>query len=378
MPYLELNGLRKEFGTTLAADDVDVSLDQGRILCLLGPSGCGKTTTLRMIAGLTRQDAGSIRLKNREISQVPTHKRRIGLVFQNWALFPHLNVHDNIAFGLRTQKLPKDQISQRVEEILRIVQLPEFGDRLPSQLSGGQQQRIALARSLVINPDLMLFDEPLSNLDLKLRNEMREELRRINRELNLTSVYVTHDQGEALSLGDKVAVMMAGRIVEIGPPETLFERPRTTYVADFLGVENILHGTPVDGGRFEIAPGIETGLYASPFSDEAPIAVGIRAEQIEMSGSPLDGYDNAYSGVVTRRDYQGSRILYSIRIENSDSEIRVSHTGATGFGTGQSVWAAWNDNQALPLISPATEEVIDHGGTESAGAETAGTREKAA
>lgn len=378
MPYLELKGLRKQFGQTVAADDVDVSLEQGHILCLLGPSGCGKTTTLRMIAGLTRQDRGSIRLKDREISHVPTHKRRIGLVFQNWALFPHLNVFDNIAFGLRTQKIPKDQIVQRVEEILRIVQLPEFGDRLPSQLSGGQQQRIALARSLVTNPDLMLFDEPLSNLDLKLRNEMREELRRINRELNLTSVYVTHDQGEALSLGDKVAVMMEGRIVEIGPPETLFERPRTTYVADFLGVENVLSGQLVDDGSFEIAPGVRTGLYASPLGQEEPIAVGVRAEQIEMGDRLSEAYDNAYAGSVRRRDYQGSRILYAVAIEGTETELRVSHTGATGFEIGQPVHVGWNDRQALPLISPQTEEVIDHGDAESAGTESAGARESAA
>src|SRR5450830_113136 len=240
MSYLELHKLNLGYAkNTTSVKDLDLKVEQGELISLLGPSGCGKTTTMRAIAGLMPLQSGSIVLNGRDIGKLPPNKRNIGMVFQSYALFPHLNVYDNVAFGLRLRKVAGAELKTRVEAVIAAVGLAGFETRLPAQMSGGQQQRVALARAIVVEPALLLLDEPLSNLDAKLRVQMRAELRRIQRELGITMLYVTHDQEEALALSDRVVVMHAGKIEQMDVPENLFRQPRTRFVANFMGFENI-------------------------------------------------------------------------------------------------------------------------------------------
>src|SRR5437867_3932901 len=240
MARLQLTGLTKTYGDVHAVAGVNLDIRQGELVVLLGPSGCGKTTTLRMIAGFVAPTAGEIRLGGNNITREPPWKRNTGLVFQSYALFPHLSVADNIAFGLRMRKLPQSEIAAKLGEVLRLVRLEGLADRLPRELSGGQQQRVALARALVIQPDVLLLDEPLSNLDAKLRLELREEIRRIHRQTRITTLYVTHDQKEALSLANRLAVLREGRTEQMGDPRAVYRRPANRFVADFIGETNWL------------------------------------------------------------------------------------------------------------------------------------------
>ena len=237
---VQLRALTKRYDETLAVDAIDASINAGEFFSLLGPSGCGKTTTLRMIAGFVRPTSGEILLDGSDVAQVPPHRRNVHTVFQNYALFPHLNVFDNIAFGLRRQKVAKGEVRQRVEEALELVELGGMAARRPQQLSGGQQQRVALARALVLRPAVLLLDEPLGALDAKIRKQLRLELKALQEEVGITFVFVTHDQEEALSMSDRVAVMSAGRIEQIGTPAEVYESPATVFVADFLGVSNLM------------------------------------------------------------------------------------------------------------------------------------------
>lgn len=239
---LRLTNLRKAFDQTVAVEDVSVEVQAGSLFFLLGPSGCGKTTILRMIAGFVQPTAGKIFFGARDVTTLPPEKRNAGMVFQNYALWPHMTVAQNIGFGLDVRRMPATEKKQRIGESLELVRMSPYADRLPNQLSGGQQQRVALARAIAFRPDLLLLDEPLSNLDAKLRLEMRAEIRRISNELRITMIYVTHDQQEALSLADQVAVMCAGRIEQIGPPREIYQRPRTRFVAEFIGETNFLVG----------------------------------------------------------------------------------------------------------------------------------------
>src|SRR5437762_4676662 len=236
---LEVIGLTRRYSAEVTVGPISFEVRAGEFFSLLGPSGCGKTTTLRCIAGFESLDAGAIRLNGERLDDRPPHRRDVGLVFQNYALFPHLTVFDNVAFGLRLRKVDKAAIERRVGQMLDLVDLPSLGARYPAQLSGGQQQRVAIARSLVLEPSLLLFDEPLSNLDLKLRIQMRYELRLLQRRLGKTAVYVTHDQTEALALSDRIAVLSHGRIEQIGTPAEIYERPATTFVAEFIGSSNL-------------------------------------------------------------------------------------------------------------------------------------------
>lgn len=235
-----LRQLRKTFGSTVAVDSVDIDIEPGQLFFLLGPSGCGKTTLLRMIAGFTDPTSGTIRFGDRDVTHVPPHKRNAGMVFQGYALWPHMSVRQNVAFGLEVRKVPADERKRRVDRALASVQLGKLADRKPNQLSGGQQQRVALARALVIEPTVLLLDEPLSNLDAKLRLEMRTEITRVCGEAGITAIYVTHDQKEALSMADAVAVMRDGNAVQVGPPRLLYQRPANRFVADFLGETNFI------------------------------------------------------------------------------------------------------------------------------------------
>ncbi|GGF14125.1 ABC transporter ATP-binding protein [Aliidongia dinghuensis] len=243
MPALILDRLTKLYGTHAAVESLSLTVDDGEFLVLLGPSGCGKTTTLRMIAGFVEASDGRVSLGGRDITQEPPHRRNIGVVFQNYALFPHLSVFENVAFGLRRRKRPEAEIKERVTRALGLVRLESFAERMPKQMSGGQQQRVAIARALVIEPDILLLDEPLSALDAKLRHEVRQELKALQRLLGIATILVTHDQDEAMSLGDRLVVMNAGKVEQIGTPQALYRRPASRFVAGFIGRGNFLEGS---------------------------------------------------------------------------------------------------------------------------------------
>jgi putative spermidine/putrescine transport system ATP-binding protein len=253
MSYLTLTDVQKRFGDFAAVQDFNLSASRGEFVSFLGPSGCGKTTTLRMIAGFEQPTAGTISIDGRDITRVPPNRRNVGMVFQSYALFPNMNVADNIGFGLKVRKRPADQIRKRVAELLEIVNLPDRGARYPYQLSGGQQQRVALARALAFEPQVLLLDEPLSALDAKIRVALRQEIRQIQRQLGITTVYVTHDQEEALSLSDRVVVMSEGRMEQVGTPFEIYNFPTTAFVASFVGTLNVLKATVVDPARGEVS-----------------------------------------------------------------------------------------------------------------------------
>src|SRR5215212_7604317 len=252
MGFLELTGIQKRFGATYAVEDFNLVAERGEFISFLGPSGCGKTTTLRMIAGFERPTAGRIHSDGVDVTNRAPNRRNVGMVFQSYALFPNMSVADNVGFGLKVRKRPADQIKKRVGELLELVNLPDKGARYPYQLSGGQQQRVALARALAFEPQILLLDEPLSALDAKIRVALRHEIREIQRQLGITTVYVTHDQEEALSLSDRVVVMSDGRMEQVGTPFEIYNFPTTAFVASFVGTLNVLAGEIVDAGRGEL------------------------------------------------------------------------------------------------------------------------------
>ena len=286
---LEVRGLTKRYSPQVTVGPLSFEVMEGEFFSLLGPSGCGKTTTLRCIAGFETLSEGAIALGGRRLDDRPPHRRDVGLVFQNYALFPHLTVFDNVAFGLRLRKVDQAAIERRVGQMLDLVDLPSLGARYPAQLSGGQQQRVAIARSLVLEPSLLLFDEPLSNLDLKLRIQMRYELRLLQRRLGKTAVYVTHDQTEALALSDRIAVLSQGRIEQIGTPSEIYERPASAFVADFIGSSNVLRArVRGDDGPADTAVETEHGLLLTipriPDAAGATVTLMLRPERFQMAG----------------------------------------------------------------------------------------------
>jgi len=318
---VELRGVVKRYGDLTAVHSLDLRIAEGSFVTLLGPSGCGKTTTLRMIAGLESPTAGDIHIKGRRVNDVPIHKRNLGIVFQNYALFPHKSVFDNVAFGLKYRDVDRPTIRSRVREALELVRLPQTETRLPSQLSGGQQQRIALARAIVIEPDVLLLDEPLSALDANLREEMRVELKRIQRELGITTVFVTHDQAEALTLSDRLVVMSEGWKEQEGSPEEVYNRPVTRFVADFLGNSNLLEGEVAarigegarvvldDGGEIVVADG-----HARAPGDRVQVVV--RAEKVMLGDAADVGADaSVFEGTVATVDYLGLSARYFVTVD---------------------------------------------------------------
>ncbi len=309
-----LAGLHKVYpGGAVAVEDVSLEIREGEFFSLLGPSGCGKTTTLRMIAGFEEPTSGSIRLSGEDVTWLPPHRRELGLVFQNYALFPHRTVAQNIAFGLRMRRLPKDEIDRRVAAALAQVQLEGLGDRYPSQLSGGQQQRVALARATVIRPRVLLCDEPLGALDRKLRTAMQFELKELQRALGVTLIYVTHDQEEALTMSDRIAVMNRGRIEQVAPPAEIYDRPATSFVSGFIGEATLFTGQVrprEDGGldllgeknlRLRLPPGIRR-------AQGTPITVAIRPERLSFAAEGLPG-------TVAEANYLGTATLFKVRLE---------------------------------------------------------------
>jgi putative spermidine/putrescine transport system ATP-binding protein len=305
---LKLESIEKSFGAFLAVKGVSFSLAQGEVLSLLGPSGCGKTTTLRMIAGFEQPTAGTMLLAGRDITHIPARHRNIGMVFQSYALFPHMSVADNVAFGLRMRGMARGERDERVRKALDIVRMGKFAERSPRQLSGGQQQRVALARALAIQPDILLLDEPLSALDLKLREEMRDEINRIVRELKITTVFVTHDQSEALVLSDYVAVMNGGVVEQLDTPTRLYRNPETPFVADFIGGANVIKGA-VAADKFRSSDDIVIPLPGS--ADAAAKAIAIRPEDIRLSAPSAPA---GISGVIEQSRFLGGTTEYVVRV----------------------------------------------------------------
>ncbi len=321
MARVELKNIQKSFGLVKAVRDVDVTFEEGSFTTLLGPSGCGKTTILRMVAGLEAPTSGDIMVGGNRVNDVPIHKRNLGLVFQNYALFPHRTIGENIAFGLKYRGVSKSDAGVKVKEALDIVRLPGVEDRYPSQLSGGQQQRIALARAIVIEPDVLLLDEPLSALDANLREDMRVELKAIQHRIGVTSIFVTHDQSEALAMSDKIIVMSAGRVEQIGAPEEVYNNPASEFVANFLGASNILDVSVSGSDSTSIALDAPYfGTIAVPRDRAVNLGTAksgklvIRAEKLRLTNAAVD--DNAISakGVVEAVDYQGQVARYFVRI----------------------------------------------------------------
>ncbi|PWE33241.1 polyamine ABC transporter ATP-binding protein [Maritimibacter sp. 55A14] len=357
MSAVTLTDIVKRFGDFTAVHRMSLEIPEGSFLTLLGPSGCGKTTTLRMVAGLLDPTEGEIQIKGKHVTNVPIHKRNLGIVFQNYALFPHKTVADNVAFGLRYRDVSAEEAKRRVNEALELVQLPNVGDRYPKQLSGGQQQRIALARAIVIEPDVLLLDEPLSALDANLREDMRVELKRIQHRIGVTTIFVTHDQSEALAMSDQIVVMSDGRVEQVGPPEEVYNTPSSEFVANFLGASNILPATagqasgdtlPIEVGGF--------GSIAIP-RDRAPALNGsgkarlvVRAEKLLLT-RPGDAPAGSISvdGTVETVDYQGQAVRYFVRVGDTQLQA-INMIDGRPFNEGDSVAVSLRprDCAALP------------------------------
>jgi spermidine/putrescine ABC transporter ATP-binding subunit len=304
-------GLGKRFGVNVVVDRASFAIEEGELFTLLGPSGCGKTTLLRLIAGFYAPDAGEIRFDGRVVNAVPPHERGIGMVFQNYALWPHMTVAQNIAYGLKLRKLPKEQITKRIKEVLEKVKLSGLEARYPGQISGGQQQRVALARALVLNPKILLLDEPLSNLDAKIRVQVRAEIRKLQKELGITTVYVTHDQEEALTLSDRIAVFNQGRVFQVGPPKELYERPANRFVADFIGINNLIEGTvqAVNGAlRVKTGWGEIQALRDARFKPGERCVLSVRPENASLDARA----ENRLNGKIAFAAYLGNTLRYDI------------------------------------------------------------------
>jgi putative spermidine/putrescine transport system ATP-binding protein len=333
MTELELDSLVKRFGDVAAVNGVSLTVEPGNLVALLGPSGCGKTTTLRMVAGLEQPTEGDIRFNGSSIVQTPPHRRNIGMVFQRYVLFPHMSVESNVGFGLRMRGVPKDEIKRRVAEVLEIVQLNGFEKRFPSQLSGGQQQRVAIARTVVTDPVIMLMDEPLSNLDAKLREEMRSFITSLQRRLGITTLFVTHDQVEAIELADQIGVMFAGEIVQFGTPAEIFNHPRSPRIADFMGATNLLQGElgEVTAGNTEFCT--EAGAFratqARPGPQGAHWRATIRPEHLELAEASTDLqtlHPNRFRARITEAVYYGGLVSYKIAAGNMLLTVRDRST----------------------------------------------------
>jgi len=351
LPDLVVQGVTKRYGRIVAVDHISFTVRDGELLSLLGPSGCGKTTTLRIIAGLTRQDEGKVLLGDRDITGLPPEKRGMGMVFQNYALWPHMTVYDNVAFPLRARKMPEEEVRRRVTEALEMVKLYELRDRYPHQLSGGQQQRVALARALAVQPKILLLDEPLSNLDAKLREEMRFELKELQRKLGITAVYVTHDQAEALALSDVIAVMNAGRIMQLGTPKEIYEEPANMFVADFIGKINFLEGyleEILEGGYVLVRIGsLYLKAYTRRIREKGPVVVGVRPNHIRITAKKPEGDQvNVLEGTIIRGTYLGEIYDYRVRV-TGDLVLRVEEEEM--YDAGSRVFLVFPAEKALVI-----------------------------
>ena len=354
-----LEGVTKRFGATLAADRISLMVEEGEFFALLGPSGCGKTTLLRLLAGFERPDAGRILIDGQDMSGVPTNMRPVGMVFQSYALFPHMSVAENVAFGLKVDRVPTPERRRRVEETLAIVKLGALGDRRPHQLSGGEKQRVALARALVRRPRLLLLDEPLSSLDAQLREAMRGELAQLQKEVGVTFLFVTHDQQEALAMASRCAVMNAGALEQVGGPRDLYQRPASRFVANFLGQVNIF------AGRLRRAPGGAMEFFSPELAGsipvetrgslaEGPVWMAVRPEEIDVmaQSAPSAATDREprLMGSVARISYLGSHSTLEVLVGGRTLRVMCSNRAGDGPGVGDKVWLSWRPEAARILV----------------------------
>jgi putative spermidine/putrescine transport system ATP-binding protein len=347
MSFLVLESVSKFYGAFGALVDMDLSVERGEFISLLGPSGCGKTTTLQALAGFVPVTRGRITLEGRDITHLPANQRGLGIVFQSYALFPHMTVAQNVSFGLEMRKVPKDVCAARVAEMLALVHLDSMAQRYPRELSGGQRQRVAIARALVIAPPVLLLDEPLSNLDAKLREEMQFELRRIQRKVGTTTIMVTHDQAEALSISDRVVVMEAGRATQIDAPYRLYEHPRSEFISGFVGKTNLLPGR-LDAGRVELAPGLAVEVDGTGFETGAAVNVCLRPEKLRfVPGGRL-------AARVEERFFLGSQWLYRVSSQLGDLEVSCANDGTAPHAEGAAVQVDWAPDVArlVPVAAP--------------------------
>jgi iron(III) transport system ATP-binding protein len=321
---LRLESVHKAFGDFVALKSIDLVIPPGELVCFLGPSGCGKTTLLRIIAGLERQTRGAIFQNGRDISGAPPAARDYGIVFQSYALFPNLTISENVAYGLVNRRKSRKDIAARVAELLTLVGLPDAGAKYPSQMSGGQQQRVALARALATSPSLLLLDEPLSALDAKVRERLRGEIRQLQRRLRVTTIMVTHDQEEALSMADRVVVMNDGVIEQVGTPSDVYERPATPFVADFLGKVNVLKATALGGGRFRVGS-VELSLPEDGNAAGEPVRIYLRPEDRHVEGD-IGAMPNRLRGKIARIDYLGTVCLAELRCEGLGQPMTISYS----------------------------------------------------
>ncbi len=340
MASVELRKLTKRYGPLAVVDDVSLTIEHGSLVCLLGPSGCGKTTTLRLIAGFVEPNEGEIRVGDRVVSTpertLPPERRNMSMIFQSYALWPHMTVTENIVYGLKLRKIDSATIQRKLQAILSTTRLGPLADRYPGELSGGQQQRVALARALIVEPETLLLDEPLSNLDANLREEMRFEIRRLHDEYRYTTVYVTHDQSEAMTTSDVIAVMNAGKIEQAGSPEDVYDRPRSEFVARFIGMSNVIKGKALSADTVSVA-GTPLRVTGGPLKTGDDAAVSVRQQNIRLLAKEPNAKDNMLSAKVIRQVFLGSNRDYMVEIADG-TQLRVVTAASESMPPGAAVW----------------------------------------
>jgi iron(III) transport system ATP-binding protein len=360
MATVSFHGLTKKFAGMAAVDDLRLEIKDGEFVSLLGPSGCGKTTTLRLVAGFLQPDAGEIRVNDKIISSastlIPPERRNMSMIFQSYAIWPHMTVFQNVAYGLKFKKLAGREIDEKTERLLRVVHLEALKARYPAELSGGQQQRVALARALVVEPQILLLDEPLSNLDANLREEMRFEIRRLHEEFRITTIYVTHDQSEAMVTSDRIAVLNRGRLVQVGTPSEIFDQPRTRFVAEFIGKTNILTGRLVGENAVSLGPDLRITIADAPHvSTNGEALVCIRPHNFVLTADESEARElarkgfNLFSGVLQRRIYFGDAMDYTLALAVPPVSLRVVAPPSRQFDKGQKVFALAPPAQCVPV-----------------------------
>lgn len=358
-PDVELKQVSKRFGSATALNPLNLTIEQGEFFSILGPSGCGKTTLLRLIAGFEQPSDGQVVIQGRAMGAIPPHRRPVNTVFQSYALFDHMSVADNVAFGLRIRRLKPAQIKKRVASALAMVKMSDFAQRRPPQLSGGQQQRVALARALVNRPAVMLLDEPLGALDLKLRKQMQVELSTLHRQLGITFIMVTHDQEEALSLSDRIAVMNHGQLEQVGTPSAIYDFPQTPFVADFIGDTNLISGQldTTDAARLRVTTpsGLQVWLHGLPFPSAtagAPLVVSVRPEKIHLSPDPPAAAANCFLGHIAHVMYLGTHIHCLVQLQSGES-LTVLQPNRTGVDlqADSPVYVHWATEDCLALAA---------------------------